>query len=203
MIVDSEGLHHRAYDAALDSLGFEAIPFEVYAEHFTSRGEGLDYSARRFGVEPRELHRKKQEIYRDLLREARLCPSAAESIEVLAGRFPLAVATNSPRGEARTLLERFGLERYFRALVGREDYARPKPAGDAFLTAAARLGSEASRCLVVEDAPKGLDAALACGARCVIVPNAYTRLGPFDGAVAVLQSLAELTPERAAALVRV
>ena len=48
-------------------------------------------------------------------------------------------------------------------LVTADDVEHGKPAPDPFLEAAARLGVDPTRCLVVEDAPKGLQAAKAAG----------------------------------------
>jgi len=48
-------------------------------------------------------------------------------------------------------------------LVTVDDVAHGKPAPDPYLEAARRLGADPERCLVVEDAPKGLEAARAAG----------------------------------------
>ena len=190
VIVDSEPLHHRAFDLALAEHGIPPIPFDTYADQFSSRGVGLEWAARTLGVEPKALHRRKQEIYTELLRrEARLCDAAAEVIPRLAEAYALAVATNSPRAEAAFVLDRFGLAAHFRAVIGREDYAEPKPAPDAFLAAASHLGVDPAECVIVEDSFKGLTAARAAGIRCFVVPNAYTQDGDLSGATARLASL--------------
>lgn len=193
MIVDSEALHHRAYDLALAELGKPAVPFPLYAEWFSSRGEGLAWVERTHGIERRALRRRKQEIYGSLLAsEARLREGAGPAIERLASEFRLAVATNSPRAEAEWVLERFALAGAFQAAVGREDYDRPKPAPDPFATALVRLGVAARDAVVVEDSYKGLCSAMAAGVPCIAVPNRYTRGGDFRGAARVLDTLEEL-----------
>lgn len=193
VIVDSEPIHHRAYDLALESLGKPPIPFEEYAEHFTSRGEGLAWSVAHRGVDAGELHRRKQAIYPNLLRQgAALCSGADAAIRSLAERHTLAVATNSPRAEASYVLERFGLVPCFRAVVGREDYVRAKPEADPFLAAAERLAVAAADCIVVEDSFKGVSAAVAAGMRCVAVPNAYTRWADLSAATLRIESLDDL-----------
>lgn len=57
------------------------------------------------------------------------------------------------------------------AVVAGDDVDRPKPAPDAYLEAARRLGVEIRDCLVLEDSPSGVEAGLACGARVVAIPN--------------------------------
>ena len=61
--------------------------------------------------------------------------------------------------------------RRFDILVGSEDYARSKPAPDAFLIAAARLGVAPKDCLVFEDTEMGIQAATAAGMASVRVPR--------------------------------
>jgi sugar-phosphatase len=54
-------------------------------------------------------------------------------------------------------------------LVAAEDVTQGKPAPDCFVLAATRLGVSASDCLVFEDAPAGIAAAEAAGARVVVI----------------------------------
>ena len=67
------------------------------------------------------------------------------------------------------LLDRFDV------LVGAEDYERGKPAPDAFLIAAARLGVAPKDCLVFEDTAIGIQAATAAGMASVTIPSPLER----------------------------
>jgi beta-phosphoglucomutase-like phosphatase (HAD superfamily) len=60
-------------------------------------------------------------------------------------------------------------------VVARDDVTRVKPDPELFLLAARRLDVAPERCVVFEDSPNGMRAALAAGMRCVAVPNALTR----------------------------
>jgi beta-phosphoglucomutase len=199
VIVDSESLHHRAYESALAPFGVREIPREVYADRFSNRGRGLEYCAERVpGVPLEALKRRKDELFLDLLRrEARLLPDAGRTVRALASECPLALATGSSRAAAALVLERFDLRSSFRVVVAREDYPREKPDPSSFLCACAGLGQIPAACLVIEDSTKGLGAARAAGIPCVVVPNDYTRGGDFSGAAAVLASIGELSFERA------
>lgn len=73
-----------------------------------------------------------------------------------------AVATSGPRASAVARLRRAGLP-LPGVLVSAEDVRRGKPDPDVYLRAAERLGVVPTRCLVIEDAPAGLEAARAAG----------------------------------------
>jgi HAD superfamily hydrolase (TIGR01509 family) len=72
-------------------------------------------------------------------------------------------------------LTTLGLLDRFDTLVGAEDYEHSKPAPDAFLLAAARLGMAPQDCLVFEDTALGIQAATAAGMASVRVPSPLER----------------------------
>jgi len=79
--------------------------------------------------------------------------------------------------------------------VTREDYRKRKPAPDAFVVAAQRIGLPTARCVVVEDATKGILAAVAAGCPCVAIPNDFTRNNDRSGASVVLESMHDVSLE--------
>ena len=76
----------------------------------------------------------------------------------------VAVVTSAPRALAAARLAAAGLA-VPDVLVGAEDVARGKPDPEGYARAARALGADVARCLVVEDAPAGLAAGGAAGAR--------------------------------------
>jgi HAD superfamily hydrolase (TIGR01509 family) len=202
VIVDSESLHHRAYELALEPYGLSSIPFDVYSDRFSNRGVGLEYCAERIpGLDVIRMKQQKDRLFRELLEaEARLLPGVEAVVRSLSAERRLAIATGSEREAARSVLDRFGLTPCFARVIGRQDYRRDKPAPDAFLRACAALGEDPTRCLAVEDSLKGMRAASAAGIPCVVVPNDYTRGGDFAIAAAILPRLDQLTPALAEAI---
>ena len=71
---------------------------------------------------------------------------------------------------------------------------RGKPAPDIFLAAAARIGAVPSECLVIEDAPSGVEAARAAGMSVVAVPNPAMSADSFGDATQILSSLESFDP---------
>ena len=84
---------------------------------------------------------------------------------------PRAVATSTRRPLAMRKLAAAGLLPYFDAVCTSSDVAKPKPAPDVYLLAASKLGVEPACCLVLEDSPTGVRAALAAGMTPVQVPD--------------------------------
>lgn len=84
---------------------------------------------------------------------------------------PRAVATSTRRPLALRKLEKAGLLEYFGAVCTSSDVLHPKPAPDVYLLAAQRLGVAPARCVVLEDSPTGVRAALAAGMTPIQVPD--------------------------------
>ena len=120
-------------------------------------------------------------------------PGALELIETLHGKKRLALATSSFRENAELVLRRLDLARYFEAIATNESVARVKPHPDLFLYVAERLGVDASECVVLEDAEKGVLAAHAAGMKVIAVPTRETRGNDFSKATRVVSSLVEVT----------
>ena len=98
-----------------------------------------------------------------------------EHINAQFGRIPFAVVSGSTRESIVKSLTTVGLLDRFPVLVGSEDYERSKPAPDAFLVAAARLGIAPKDCLVFEDTDMGIQAATAAGMASVRIPQPRER----------------------------
>ena len=86
------------------------------------------------------------------------------------------IATSAYRPIAREWLAQVGLP-VPPALVTVDDIENGKPAPDPYLKAAANLGVDPARCLVVEDAPAGISAAKAAGATVLALRTTH---GPED-----------------------
>ncbi len=69
-------------------------------------------------------------------------------------------------------------------LITGSDVSRGKPEPEPYLLAAARLGVEPSKCIVVEDAPSGIEAGKRAGMQVIAIAFTYPRqqleFGPAD-----------------------
>jgi HAD superfamily hydrolase (TIGR01509 family) len=99
------------------------------------------------------------EAFRRELRPIAGVVAALEEIEL-----PTCIASSGSQEKMRLTLGLTGLrERFEGRIFSGEEVERGKPAPDLFLHAAARMGAAAAACVVVEDSPFGVEAAVAAG----------------------------------------
>ncbi len=176
-IVDSMPLHYIAWTRALGEWGatFDEDlfyrwggkpPMEIIAG--LNEMQGLQMPA---GT----VAERKENLYYALLPQLKAVPEVLEHIEAQHGRIPFAVVSGSNRDSIVKSLTTVGLLDRFELLVGHEDYTRSKPAPDAFLIAAERLGVAPGECLVFEDTAMGIAGATAAGMASVRVPSPFER----------------------------
>ena len=123
--------------------------------------------------------------------ELRSTPHAAYALTWLRG--PKCVASSATLERIRVSLETAGLVRFFEPnLFSANDVPRGKPAPDLFLHAAARMEVDPADCIVVEDSPVGVAAAVAAG---------MTPIGFAGGSHAQSQLPAQLTAAGARAVI--
>jgi sugar-phosphatase len=100
-------------------------------------------------------------------------PGAAELLSrIPSGRWT--VVTSGTRALAETRLRHVGLP-VPRTMVTASDITQGKPHPEPYLKGAKALGFSAKDCVVLEDAPFGIDAGHAAGARVIAVPTTYSR----------------------------
>jgi len=109
-----------------------------------------------------------------------------------------AVVTSGSQAIARTRLGFAGVPAPD-VLVTSDDVARGKPDPESHLLAAERLGVAPERCIVIEDAPAGVEAARAAGMRVIAVATTHRpeELVEADAVVARLADIELVRPERA------
>ena len=109
--------------------------------------------------------------------------------------LPKAIASSGLRRYVEAVLRANGLLDRFSVIVTGDQVARGKPAPDVFLAAARALDVEPQDCLVLEDAPAGVQAAKAAGMLCIAVPDhgmAQLDLSQADKVVASLHDVRTL-----------
>ncbi len=73
------------------------------------------------------------------------------------------------------VLDGLNIRNYFGSLVSADDVQKSKPDPETFLKAAAELNVGPENCIVFEDAPKGVEAALHANMKCVVITTMHTK----------------------------
>jgi HAD superfamily hydrolase (TIGR01509 family) len=133
-----------------------------------------------------------------------LLPGAVEVVERLGRRWPLGLASSSPRRLIDTVLESAGLAQRFQVSVSTEEVAAGKPAPAVYQTVVQRLGVDPGQAIAIEDSSNGLRSAATAGLGVLAVPNAA--FPPSEDALAlahvVVNSLNAITLELVASMGR-
>ena len=176
VVVDSNRLHVETWKETAAAHGYPMAD----PEHIGKCGLRTIAVIRdllRWPVDEEEavrLGEEKESRYRECIRAGGIAPIAGvrETLEKAAALgLPCALGSSAPRENARLCLESRGLVPFFKAGVTGEDVERGKPHPDIFLAAARKLGVPPEECLVIEDAPAGVEAAHRAGMLPVVVPD--------------------------------
>ncbi|MCR4414795.1 MAG: HAD family phosphatase [Thermoguttaceae bacterium] len=144
----------------------------------------------------RALDDRKEALFREILAaDFPPMPGARELLHQLrdAG-VPVAVGSSGPPENVALVLDRLGARPLLAAVVTGSDVTRGKPDPEVFLIAARRMGMAPQRCVVVEDAPLGIDAAHAAGMAAVGLVSTGRTPVQLARADLVVRSLGELSP---------
>jgi beta-phosphoglucomutase family hydrolase len=178
-VADSMPLHYIAWKKALAECG---CPFDE--ELFYSWGgvppiEIVTSLNKMHGLNMPvvETADRKENYYFDQLPQLKAVAEVLEHVDAQYGKIPFGIVSGSTRESVVNSLKTLGLLEKFDTIVASEDYKRSKPAPDAFLLAAKRLGVQPDACLVFEDADIGIQAATAAGMASIRVPNPLERRG--------------------------
>ena len=172
-LVDTAELHFQAWEAVCREMGRDFSRAE-FAATFGRRNP--DIFAALFGdrlsaAEAAEWSDRKEEQYRAAARRGvELLPGVRALLEDLHRiGFRQAIGSSAPRANLELILRLTGIERFFGAVIGMEETQRGKPDPQVFQVAAERLGVPPARCVVLEDAVAGVQAARAGGMKCIAV----------------------------------
>ncbi len=177
VLVDSAPFHYRAWRRLWEERGIYFSEEEFY-KTFGMRNDAIIHRILGEEVsekEIREIGKIKEEYFRQFAKgNIEPKPGVREILEGLKEEgFLHAVATSGPRENLDLILEETGIKHFFTALVCGEEVRRGKPHPEIFLRAAQKLSLPPSRCIVVEDAPAGIEGAKRAGMKCIGVSGTH------------------------------
>jgi len=205
VLIDSADAHWESWRRLADENGLS-----VNREHFTSTfgRSSSDIIPLLFGelslTKTRALSERKEAIYRDLLGDAP--PIVAGAVELVhslhAAGIALALGSSGPRANIDLVLGAMRVAEDMSVIISADDVTRGKPDPQVFQLSAQRLGLAPNRCIVIEDAPVGVQAAKAAGALAVAVLIYHPRRS-FAQADFTVDRLTDLSVQQLRALMGV
>lgn len=192
VLVDTENFYFQASAELLSEAGVE-LSREQFVEISLRRGESVFDLAEGDKTYLDSLRERRNRRYAELLaRGVTPIAGVAETLRALHGQVKMAIVTSSHRDHFELIHQTTGLTGYFDFILTREDYRRTKPHPEPYLTALARSAGDPARCLVVEDSQRGLQAAVAAGLKCLVIPGQLNRQSNFSTAHAILEEISEV-----------
>jgi beta-phosphoglucomutase len=171
VLVDSGPWHLESWRRLAMEHAGQTISEARFARSFGQRSAEIIEAW--FGVTDPEMVRRldgrKEAIYRELIRgRVPAMPGAMEILQELRrSEIRVAIGSSGPAENVSLVCAEMGLDRMVDAVVTGADVQAGKPDPSVFLLAASRLGVEPRRCVVIEDAWSGVEAAKRAGMRCV------------------------------------
>jgi HAD superfamily hydrolase (TIGR01509 family) len=192
LLLDTEPLWHRAEAELLERHGQAFSDADREASHGRASADTALAHAARLGIPAGEIEREILDLmlahYR---RGAPIRPGARELVSALAGRVPMAIASNTLGSLVREALDAAGFGA-LQVVVSGLDLGRPKPLPDVYLEACRLLGVAPAEAVAFEDAPMGVRSAVDAGLFVVGVPDRDGVDLTAAGASLVLDSLEQV-----------
>ena len=182
VIADTEAINARASIKVFEDLfGVKGVKREDFAAGL-GRGaaEYVKAAARVHGLEltdeqVTQATRMRQENFLKILQEEPLpaFPGVLELMNKAMQRedFRVAIATSGALEKSQAVLKSARIPYQRMVCITGNDVKNKKPHPELFLLAAERMGIGPANCVVIEDAPNGIQAAKAAGTRCIAVTN--------------------------------
>lgn len=179
VLVDACDWHYEALNRALKQIANYEIPREEHVSTYNGLPTRvkLEDLVSRCIIQEDEIETisdLKQSLTMDVIQDlCKVDDSKVQLMEHLSRQgFKLACVTNSIRKTALMMLEKSGILQYMDCIISNEDVKNSKPHPEGYIKALVLLNCLPSNAIIVEDSPKGLQAARLTGAKVIEVANA-------------------------------
>lgn len=178
VVIDSSRNHEESWNRLAEEEK-RILPADHFLKGFGMKNEAIIPAILGWARDPDEIRRlslRKEVLYREIIRDSGLqpLPGVRTFLERLeSAGIPCVIGSSTHLLNIATSLEILGIQRFFRAIVSAEDVSHGKPDPEVFLLAAGKIGRKPAECVVFEDAPMGVEAALAGGMKAVGVMGTH------------------------------
>ena len=175
VLVDTARYHDQAWEELATGFGYALTEADRHALKGRSRADSLEYILEQAGWEDADPAQKsrwlqaKNTRYLELVEGLTPHDAAEGALDLLVQlrEAGIQLALGSASQNATKVLSKIGMEGAFDSVVDGTRTTRSKPDPQVFEMAASDLGLDPKDCMVIEDAPAGIQAALAGGFRTI------------------------------------
>jgi beta-phosphoglucomutase len=206
IIVDSEPMHYKAFQAILQPLGIE-FSWEEYCKTYIGfddrdafraafKQKGEKVGAR----DVNKMIREKTAVFQQLIHEgeATPLPGAVELIKSIPRKLPIALCSGALREDILPILANLGIDNAFTVIVTADDTKKSKPDPAPYQLAMKKLElDDGAAVIAIEDTPVGIISAKGAGLKVLAVTNSYDRefLLEADAVTDSLENISRLSLE--------
>jgi beta-phosphoglucomutase len=174
VLVDSMPYHADAWVSVFKDVGINIRREDIYDIEGSNHIGIINLVFKKAGRTPEpvdffRLAQKKQEIF-SKINKVRVFDGIYECINSIRNKCLLGVASGSDRAVVIELIERF-FPKTFTAIVSGNDVKAGKPSPEPYLKAVEMLKVNKDECIVIENAPLGVESAKKAGLYCIAIPT--------------------------------
>lgn len=175
VVADTEKFHYIAWSKAFKSVNVDLTPQEYIPLKSTGKANIIAFAegrgAKFTDSQKAEIARVKDQTFAEAIAKidrSDMIAGAAEFLQSLKSKYVKTGVGSSSKTTAN-IINALGLTDMFSAVVDGQTDLPKKPAPDIFTTVMTKLRANPENCLVFEDAPSGIEAALKAGAKVIAV----------------------------------
>lgn len=162
-LADTMPLHYQASQEICNAHGFD-FPLDYFYQE--AGRPTIDVfidlmKIKNTGLDGETLATAKEKRFLELLPTVKVIPEVFAVVEYYHGKIPMAIGSGGQRKAVIDTLNTLGILNLFDAVVSADDVQHHKPFPDTFLKGASAMGIEPEKCVVFEDGPPGIKAAIA------------------------------------------
>ena len=178
VIVDSSDLHLKSWEALANELKLP-LPNDHFEKGFGKRNETIIPQILGWSKDPAQINhwgKRKEEIYREFGNKdgIKLVRGSKDFLtQILSSTFRCSIGTSTERKNVELAIRQHDLSQYFLGVACSEDVSKGKPDPEVFLKAAKILSITPKNCVVFEDSPHGIEAAIRAGMKTVALTTTH------------------------------
>lgn len=168
VLVDACEWHYEALNRALVDCGYEPINRDDHIKKYN--GLPTKQKLEIMGIDDLRISELKKKYTAEIVEE-RCKPNEEKMVltDMLVEKYALACCSNAIQESVEDMLTRAGIIDNFMFVVGNDEIKNPKPNPEIYLKAFELLRVKPEECLIIEDAPHGIEAGKASGATTIAV----------------------------------